>query len=117
MNVPEGWIIETYTLEGVEWSVVYCADVDNKQLYVGETLVCESDTDGFSFEQDGKPVRVVRHLRYGFYELEITRDGQTLLTGEPASSAVKGPKGKLMMAAYMLFAIWSLASLREMIGF
>ena len=116
-GLPDGWVTDGYTIDGEKWFLAYSPEENNRRLYIGDALVIESDDDNFSFDRDGCSIRVVRHLRGGFYELEILRGEESRFSGRPTSSKVKGLKNNLMIAGYILFAIWFFMRLREQIGF
>ena len=97
--------------------MIYSPEKGIKKLYIKDVFVCETETDIFYFQQDEGSVKVVSHLRRGFYELEIIRSGVSLLSGKPKSSSIKEVKGKVMVAGYMMFAIWMYVSFRGAVGF
>lgn len=115
-GVPDGWVTDRYSFEEEEWCVAYSSDADRKKLYIENSLVKESDSDSFSFLRNGMPVYVTRHLRAGFYELEIARAGVSVLTGAPVSSQVRGIKSKLMVIGYLLFAFYVFSKIAERLG-
>ncbi|MEP5231863.1 MAG: hypothetical protein ABJQ78_10545 [Alloalcanivorax sp.] len=117
VEVPDGWVSDSYSISGVKWLVIYSPEKGIKKLYIKDVFVCETETDIFYFQQDEGSVKVVRHLRRGFYELEIIRSGVSLLSGKPKSSSIKEVKGKVMVAGYMMFAIWMYVSFRGAVGF
>jgi len=117
VEVPDGWVSDSYSISGVKWLVIYSPEKGIKKLYIKDVFVCETEADIFYFQQDEGPVKVVKHLRRGFYELEIIRSGVSLLSGKPKSSSIKGMKGKVMVAGYMMFAIWMYVSFRDTVGF
>lgn len=117
IDVPYGWLTDTFRIEESVWSVVYPSEDGAKKLYIDNEKVGEGVDDTFSFERDGEPVQVVRHLRNGFYELEVIRNGESLFSGKPTSSEIKGKKMKIMIAVYMLISFWMYLNFRDTIGF
>ena len=105
-DIPDGWAYDIYQVEGHEWIVAYSSSSENKILYVDGVRMSESMEDKFSFEIHGESVDVVRRLGYGYYELDIVRAGESIASMKPKRTKVKGKKANIMIAVYMLFALW-----------
>lgn len=106
-DIPDGWAYDIYKVEGYEWIVAYSSSSENKILYVDGVRVSESMGDKFSFEIHGESVDVIRRLGYGYYELDIVRGGDSIASVKPKRTKVKGKKANIMIAVYMLFALWA----------
>lgn len=117
MEVPDGWVTDRYLFEGEEWCVAYSSGSESKSLYIESKLVKKSMTDTFLFWRNEVPVHVTRHLRHGYYELEIVRDGASVMSGMPLVTKVRGIKSKLMVVGYMIFAFWVFKNLPGLLGF
>lgn len=106
-DIPDGWAYDIYKVEGAEWIVAYSSSSETKILYVDGVRASESEGDKFSFEVHGESVDVERRLGYGFYELDIVRAGESIASVKPKRTKIKGKKANIMIAVYMLFALWA----------
>jgi len=55
VEVPDGWVSDSYSISGVKWLVIYSPEKGIKKLYIKDVFVCETEADIFYFQQDEGP--------------------------------------------------------------